>query len=219
MALKEFHSLQITKQNLNEQLSQILEEDCGEAKQSSDCIIDTHNLLSANWPFVICNTPSSGNLFPLPSCMQLSAQLNLCQLSRTSIGPFHEKGNAQNSPGWCIFPCPWFLPLPNSVVKNCSDDHQAWVDAQNAPSPSSIIPRLVNRSWVLPANEKVETKGAQLRTSPNGGACNEGSQTDTVIKVSKKKVDASVGAEARKRRRELMKLRSLHCHTIKAGHH
>ena len=200
------------------QMSQSLGENCREPTQPSDDIIDTRNLLSANWPFFICNTPSSADPFPLPSGMQLHAQLNLCQLSRTSTGPFHEKENAQNTPGWCILPYHWFVPLPSSVLKPVKDDHEALENAQNVPNPSSIIPQLINHSWVLPANEKVETKGPQLGTLPSGGAQKEGSQTNRVAKVSKKKADASVGAEARKRRRELMKLKSLHCLPFRGGY-
>ncbi|XP_028063387.1 uncharacterized protein LOC114266668 [Camellia sinensis] len=145
---------------------------------------------------------------------------------------FQEQENPQNinSPGTPLFimPCPWFFPFPdhgNGLQSRPSfdlnDEQNGTLMNNQGSANSSSIAHAEKHHHSLPINVKTEASGSTEAMPANVVVSSTVSHTVTVLSElkqdlivcsSKKNMDAvAAAAEARKKRKELTKLKNLHC--------
>ncbi|CAL5334567.1 unnamed protein product [Camellia sinensis] len=145
---------------------------------------------------------------------------------------FQEQENPQNinGPGTPLFimPCPWFFPFPdhgNGLQSRPSFDlndeqNETLMNNQGSANSSSIA-HVEKHHHSLPIKVKTEASGSTEAMPANVVVSSTVSHTVTVLSElkqdlivcsSKKNMDAvAAAAEARKKRKELTKLKNLHC--------
>ncbi|KMT06833.1 hypothetical protein BVRB_7g159880 [Beta vulgaris subsp. vulgaris] len=237
LAVKEFQSLHVTNKNLKGKLSQTLGFRLGESKEQAESSC-TETQYLGNCSQYMYNTLSA-NSFVFPACMPPSDLNVVCQSSQQLYNPnmLTEQENASNISGqnmpWCILPCPVLLPvssikngnhqLPSFLLKD--KDEGSSVDSKHAHSPCSVIRCLHNCSVVMPEDKRSPlsccsrgrfsleredciTPHSQLK--PDFDTTPEKKKERT---LENKESSTVAGAEARRKRKELMKLKGrLHCH-------
>ncbi|KAL7247860.1 hypothetical protein ACSBR2_002715 [Camellia fascicularis] len=145
---------------------------------------------------------------------------------------FHEQENPQNinGPGTPLFimPCPWFFPFPdhgNGLQSRPSfdlNDEQNGTSMNNQGSAdSSSIAHAEKHHHSLPIKVKTEVSSSTEAMPANIVVSSTVSHTvtalselkqDLIVCSSEKNMDAvAAAAEARKKRKELTKLKNLHC--------
>ncbi|KAF5953997.1 hypothetical protein HYC85_006853 [Camellia sinensis] len=145
---------------------------------------------------------------------------------------FQEQENPQNinGPGTPLFimPCPWFFPFPdhgNGLQSRPSfdlnDEQNGTLMNNQGSANSSSIAHAEKHHHSLPIKVKTEASGSTEAMPANVVVSSTVSHTVTVLSElkqdlivcsSKKNMDAvAAAAEARKKRKELTKLKNLHC--------
>ncbi|XP_074313818.1 uncharacterized protein LOC141649014 [Silene latifolia] len=197
LAVEEFQSLQTTNHNLKDKITQITGLQLGKNSQSQVANnTGIHSVHPPEWHQFLPNSmmPQQANQ-PGPPGLPFSSEI-------TVLPPFmsNEQGNpianaSQQQTPWCILPYPWLLSL-----KLSDKDKETLLDTRHVCSPSLVIPPSLCSSRKAPST--VLEQGISdccLTNSPL-----------TKTEVSRKKSDTGAGAEARRRRREVIKLKSLH---------
>ncbi|XP_034693483.1 DNA-binding protein EMBP-1 isoform X3 [Vitis riparia] len=232
LAMKEFQSLENKNKHLKAQVAKIIKPEEEKTPES----ISSHEMTSippsTNCPLLLYNQPSfTPFLWSSPERRFQNA------FASHAVPDERENPNidAYRTPLY-ILPCPWFFPLPNhgnglhhppslnlkdkqdavnsqcsasSLIKNKSDAH-------HIPSHSNAM--ILNPSPLMSLKSAITFKHeGELQSSyiDNGegghivSVFSEKNQ-EPVICSSKRLVDAVAAAEARKRRKELTKLKNLH---------
>ncbi|KAK9734223.1 hypothetical protein RND81_04G124000 [Saponaria officinalis] len=202
LAVQEFQSLQTINHNLKDKISEIAGLQLGKTSQTRTQITntDTHKLQSPKWQHYL---PKS---WLLPAYVQ-PPEVEIPQLPNQSGFPVTRetvdnslRSSRQQIP-CCILPCPCFqLASLKMTVKA----EETLLDARHICSPSTVIHHLHYCSTSSSDARVCSLRnGLSLKREPCGYDLS-GKKSDVVI----------AGAEARRRRREVIKLKSLHYDSV-----
>ncbi|XP_010654058.1 uncharacterized protein LOC100257875 isoform X3 [Vitis vinifera] len=232
LAMKEFQSLENKNKHLKAQVAKIIKPEEEKTPES----ISSHEMTSippsSNCPLLLYNQPSfTPFLWSSPERRFQNA------FASHAVPDERENPNidAYRTPLY-ILPCPWFFPLPNhgnglhlppslnlkdkqdavnsqcsasSLIKNKSDAHHISSHSNAmilSPSP------LMSLKSAITFKHEGELQSSYVDNGEGGHIVSVFSEKnqEPVICSSKRLVDAVAAAEARKRRKELTKLKNLH---------